>query len=266
MEHQVGDILWNRLIAPGYWQMGIHAPSGFGAALPGQFVMVGQIGGGYSPLLRRPFSIHRLIEDDGSVVGIEILYRVVGQGTRLLAELKAGDVIDILGPLGRGFRIPKTTQRIYVAAGGIGVAPLVFLMDRLKEAMNLAHSRVFLGGRSRVDLLCRNAFEALGVPVVLTTDDGSEGDQCLLTHPLEEAVRQRPPDLIAACGPPGMISCVGGIASRFSVPCQVSLEAAMACGLGACLGCAVKPAGNGEAYLHVCKDGPVFDIDTIDLG
>jgi dihydroorotate dehydrogenase electron transfer subunit len=101
---------------------------------------------------------------------------------------------------------------------------------------------------------------------VPTTDDGSEGDQCLLTHPLEEAVRQRPPDLIAACGPPGMIACVGGIASRFGIPCQVSLEATMACGLGACLGCAVKPAGNEESYLHVCKDGPVFDIDAIDLG
>jgi dihydroorotate dehydrogenase electron transfer subunit len=207
-----------------------------------------------------------LIEDAGSVVGIEILYRVVGQGTRLLSALKAGDAVDLLGPLGRGFRIPKTIRRIYVAAGGIGVAPLVFLMDRLKEVIDLADSRVFLGGRSRSDLLCRNAFESTGVRVVPTTDDGSEGDQCLLTHPLEEAVRQRPPDLIAACGPPGMIACVGGIASRFGIPCQVSLEATMACGLGACLGCAVKPAGNEESYLHVCKDGPVFDIDAIDLG
>lgn len=264
MKQQETDILWNRQVVPGYWRLGLFTGDGYADALPGQFVMI-QESKEHFPLLRRPFSLHRLIREQGAVTGIEVLYRVVGRGTRILSELKTGDTIGLLGPLGRGFRVPESARSIDVAAGGIGVAPMVFLLDHLKARLDLSNCRVFLGGRSRNDLLCREDFEALGAPVTLTTDDGSEGDQCFLTHPLEEAVRKAPPDLIAACGPPGMLGCVAGIARGCGVPCQVSLESAMACGIGACLGCAVKPAAAEDHFLHVCKDGPVFDIDQIDI-
>lgn len=264
MKQQDSEILWNRELTPGYWRLGLSTGEAYAGALPGQFVMVRE-GMGHFPLLRRPFSIHRLIREQGVVAGIEVLYRVVGQGTQILSELKTGDALGLLGPLGRGFRIPEASRRIDVAAGGIGVAPMVFLLDHLMARSDLGNCRVFLGGRSSSDLLCRKDFEAMGVPVILTTDDGSEGDQCFLTHPLEEAVRTAPPDLIVACGPMGMLGCVAGIARDHGISCQVSLESAMACGIGACLGCAVKPAAGEDHFLHVCKDGPVFDIDQIDV-
>ncbi|MFZ7124632.1 MAG: dihydroorotate dehydrogenase electron transfer subunit [Desulfobacterales bacterium] len=258
------ELLWNRQVASGYWRMGVSTDDGYADAQPGQFVMV-HVETGLYPLLRRPFSIHRLIEKNGVVSGIEVLYRVVGLGTEILSNLRAGDRVGLLGPLGLGFRVLPGTRRIYLAAGGIGVAPMPFLLDRLKSSLDMDASRVFLGGRTQNDLLCRDLFDEMGIAVIVTTDDGSAGDQCFLTHPLEAAVRQDPPGLIVACGPMGMLSCVAGIARRCGVPCQVSLESAMACGIGACLGCAVKPAGGKQHYLHACKEGPVFDIDEIDL-
>jgi dihydroorotate dehydrogenase electron transfer subunit len=102
----------------------------------------------------------------------------------------------------------------------------------------------------------------MGVTVHRTTDDGSDGAQCFLTHPLEIEAQKRPPDVIYACGPMDMLSCVAGIAARLKIPCQVSIESTMACGIGACLGCAVAPR-SGEGYLHVCKDGPVFDSEQM---
>jgi dihydroorotate dehydrogenase electron transfer subunit len=98
-----------------------------------------------------------------------------------------------------------------------------------------------------------------------TTDDGSEGAQCFLTSPLEAAVRRQPPDVIMACGPMDMLICVAGIADRLDVACQLSIESVMACGMGACLGCAVPAAGDGNVYHHVCKDGPVFDAQDLKL-
>lgn len=264
MKQQVANILYNDALSPGYWRLGLATGSGYVDARPGQFVMV-RLEDGDFPLLRRPFSIHRLMVEGAAANRIEVLYRVIGRGTRILSGLRPGQAVDLLGPLGRGFRIPETARRIDVAAGGIGVAPMPFLFEHLKAQLDLSACRVFLGGRTRQDLLCRDDFEAMGVRVIPTTDDGSDGDQCLLTHPLETAVRQTPPDLIAACGPMGMLACVAGIARSTGVACQVSLESAMACGIGACLGCAVQPASKNAHYLHVCKDGPVFDIDQIDI-
>jgi dihydroorotate dehydrogenase electron transfer subunit len=125
--------------------------------------------------------------------------------------------------------------------------------------------RLFLGGRSQEDLLCIEDFERLGIPVSLTTDDGSCGDQCVVTTPLEEAIQQAPPALVLACGPPAMLTCVLGIVRRHRLPCQVSIETMMACGMGACLGCAVPSRRAGNRYLHACLDGPVFDADDLEL-
>jgi dihydroorotate dehydrogenase electron transfer subunit len=143
------------------------------------------------------------------------------------------------------------------------VAPIRFLARTLiARGMDPAGCRVFLGGQSRADLLCRSEFESLNLQVTMTTDDGSAGDQCLITDPLEIAIQDRKPDMVYACGPHGMLTCIMGIARRTQAACQISIETLMACGLGACLGCAVDRADQ-KGYWHACVDGPVFKSGDI---
>lgn len=246
----------HRPVAPGYQRMVLRCPADYTAARPGQFVMLDVRG--ERLLLRRPFSIHRLTVSDDGRTEIAILYKIVGEGTAALARRTLGERLDILGPLGQGFRVREDYRRIFIAAGGIGVAPMVYLLEHLARTHDLRACEIFLGGRTREDILCLEDFSRLGVRVHRTTDDGSDGAQCFLTHPLEYEAQGRPPDIIYACGPMDMLSCVAGIAARLEVPCQVSIESVMACGVGACLGCAVRGLSE-DGYLHVCKDGPVFD-------
>lgn len=260
------DILWNTAVSPNYGRIAVACGAEYAQARPGQFVMLG-VPGCRDPLLRRPFSIHRVIASDGRPSGVELLYKVVGPATRRMARMKAGDRASLLGPLGNSFKVPAGVRRIYLAAGGVGVAPLVFLADQWhREGRDGGEWRLFLGGRGREDLQCAEDFERLGIPVHLTTDDGSLGDQCLVTHPLEVAIAKVPPDLVLACGPRGMLACIAGIVSRYRVPCQLSIETMMACGMGACLGCAVEGRREKERYLHACLDGPVFDAADIEMG
>jgi dihydroorotate dehydrogenase electron transfer subunit len=145
--------------------------------------------------------------------------------------------------------------------GGIGIPPLFFLAAEAigRGIWPPAAVTVFLGGRTRDDLLCVDDFLSLGVTVVQTTDDGSAGDQCLVTHPVEDRIPAAPPDVIYACGPMPMLGCVAGIGIRHGIPTQVSVETLMACGVGACLGCAMKASRGEDDYLHACTHGPVFD-------
>ena len=258
-------VLWNAMECSGYYRIGIEADTGYSRAKPGQFVMV-RFPNDVAPLLRRPFSIHRLIVHEGRISGIELLYKVVGTGTEKLALCRKGDALDLLGPLGTHFTIPADTRRVFIVAGGIGVAPMFFLTATLEQAgVDLADSRVFIGGRSRDDLLCMNDFFSVGMRTVhLTTEDGSAGLRDLVTTPLESAVAERTPDRIYACGPLPMLRATARIARRYQVPCQVSIEALMACGMGACLGCAVEGIEPGK-YLHACIDGPVFEADRLNL-
>ena len=257
------SVLWNEAKGPGYYHMGL-ACRGFEYAEPGQFVMV-QVSGQDRPLLRRPFSIFN-VTVDGETTTVELLYKVVGTGTELMANVKPGDDIDILGPLGNGFLLNPPAGEIYLAGGGIGVPPLLFLALSLKkDGVDMARCQMFLGGRSETDLLCQEEFTRLGVSLHVTTDDGSVGRQCLITSPLEEAIAQKPPAMLYACGPLPMLECTVGISRKYKIPCQVSIESMMACGIGACLGCAVPKADDSGAYFHVCQDGPVFDAQAIAL-
>ncbi len=260
----VMQMIYNRPAAPGYYHIGFEGGGdAYADAVPGQFVMV-RTTDTIPPLLRRPFSIHRLLRRSGAVVGIELLVKVVGPATRLVTSLAAGAGVHVMGPLGRGFRLSTVERRIDMVAGGVGVAPVVFLAEHLLDkGLSPDRLAVYIGGRTRQELLCAEDFRSLGLRVVETTDDGSAGDQCLVTHPLEEAVSDDPPDAICACGPMAMLACVAGIAERHHVPCQVSIETMMACGLGACLGCAVKPRDAGRGYLHACLHGPVFDAQAL---
>lgn len=264
MIQQRATVLWNQRVASNCYRLGLGCPGGYGGAEPGQFVML-QTATSHQPLLRRPFSISGIIADGRHPEGIELLYKTIGSGTRRMARLTPGQTVDLLGPLGRGFKLAAgAEQRFYLVAGGIGVAPIRFLATRMKaKGIDLARCRLFLGGQSSDDLLCREEFITLGLPVTVTTDDGSSGEQCLITDPLDAAIQNDPPDMVLACGPHAMLQCIAGMALRHRTACQVSLETMMACGMGACLGCAVPAAGEEDGYRHACVDGPVFDVGEI---
>ncbi len=262
---QEAKVLWNRRQGSGCYRMGFQCDVGIATAAPGQFIMV-RLKGQKIPMLRRPFSIHQVIKEGTRIKGFEILYKVVGQGTALLADSRAGEGIDVLGPLGRGFSLNSEHKTVFCIAGGIGVAPFMFLISRMLEAgFDMSRVAVFLGGRSRNDLLCTEDFKAVGVSLTLTTDDGSRGQRGLVTSPLEAAVKRSRPDMLYACGPVPMLQKVIALSKDYDLACQVSVETVMACGMGACLGCAVEGTTAHQPYRHACVDGPVFDAEDIIL-
>jgi len=198
-------ILWNRSLGDAYRCMGMTTGAEYQTAQPGQFVMV-KIDSGFAPLLRRPFSIHRLIDPGDGAAGIELLYKMVGPTTDQMGGLRPGDTLSLLGPLGRGFTVPSKPARTALVGGGIGIAPLVYLASGLTEGGQAPGSiRVFLGGRSAADLLCIDDFSQLGLQVSTTTDDGSAGEKGLVTGPLERALAAGGLDRVYACGPEGML-------------------------------------------------------------
>ena len=258
-------VLWNESLGAGYFKMGITANSIYATAIPGQFVMVhaDQV---LTPLLRRPFSIHQINKgSDGEVSSIDILYKVVGDSTQRFSEMKPGTTIHLLGPLGNGFTVPRGGgQRIFIVGGGIGIAPMVFLAQELMaKGIFPSLCRAFIGGRTKSDILCEAAFAAMGIPVTITTDNGSLGQKGFVTEAVSAAMEPDLPDLICSCGPHLMLKKVAAIASENGIPCQVSIETMMACGMGACLGCAVPANDPSGHYKHACIDGPVFDAETI---
>jgi len=228
-------------------------------ARPGQFVMV-RIGSGADPLLRRPFSIHQVLAD----ATLQVLFKVVGQGTELLARCQVGETLDCLGPLGRGFTGYDSGQgrRFCLVGGGMGIAPLYFLARRIQQRAQAPEKHVvLLGGRTRDEVaLFEEEFLALGCRVHVATDDGSMGYHGLVPDLLPDVLQSR--CAVFTCGPLPMMQTVASLAERAACPCQVSLETHMACGLGACLGCALA-ARNKSGYIHVCKEGPVFDAGEV---
>jgi len=261
----MSQILSNREICPGYFRMRIACDQVYQDAVPGQFVMVRLVGQAF-PLLRRPFSIHDLIMEGERVAGFDILYKIIGAGTEALSMSRAGDIVDVLGPLGRGFSTRGDFSHVHMVAGGIGVAPFVFLINHLmRQGFSSSKITLFVGGRSCGDLLCLEIFERLGIQLKVTTDDGSAGSQCVVTQPLGVALRQRKPKMLFACGPMPMLREVMAISKKDGIPCQVSIETMMACGMGACLGCAVEKRDSKEKYLHACMDGPVFEAGRIKI-
>ena len=258
-------ILSNAEVSPGYWRMRMTAPQEFSAAAPGQFVML-RVSGAIDPLLRRPFGIFDVGVHTPAQSGavsqpfFEILYRVVGKGTAQLSTLHGGDLLDILGPLGSGFDLGNPDEEKLVVGGGVGLAPLYLLA---RELVKKSSVRLFAGGRTRDDILCITEFERLGVECYTATEDGSLGEQGLVTEALIRRLDAlKGQATIYACGPHGMLNAVATIAAERTIPCQVSLEGYMACGVGACLGC-VTP-GNGHSaespdFRCVCTEGPVFE-------
>ena len=256
-------VRWNQPTAPGYFRMGLACGGGFEYAKPGQFVMV-RTGADRFPLLRRPFSLLGLIRDQDHVAGIEILFKVVGKGTEKLSRCRPGDRLSILGPLGNAFQVPDTCRQLILVAGGVGVPPIRFLaQSMLEREQSPERCVVFVGGRTQTDLVCITEFDLPGFLLDVSTDDGSQGNQGVVTASLEKMLDGNSADLICACGPWPMLKAVAAIAVARMIPCQVSIEAMMACGMGACLGCAVSVRDDPARYRHVCTDGPVFDAQRL---
>ena len=275
-------IIFNRKISSGYYKMRIFCPGIASRAKSGQFVMV-RVNQLLDPLLRRPFGIHGLYREKDSFRQknhpscIEILYRIAGKGTRVLSERKRGEEIDLLGPLGNGFCLEQNSETAILVAGGIGVAPLFSLAQTLKEAEG-SHARqietiVLIGGKTGKDILCLKEFKKLGAKVEVSTNDGSLGAKGVVTNLLSGFLENFTPSeshsvQLFGCGPLPMLKALSKIALLQDIPCQVSLESRMACGVGACLGCSVptvrdKRGGSEPLYQRVCKEGPVFNSTVI---
>jgi dihydroorotate dehydrogenase electron transfer subunit len=189
---------------------------------------------------------------------VEILYKVSGRGTALLAEARPGERVHVVGPLGRGFAPPAEGVPAVLVGGGTGIASLYGLAARCASRGPV---RVLLGGRTRGDLMGREDFGALDVALEVATEDGSEGRRGLVTALLEDALAAEPQSTVYACGPTPMMHRCAEIAAVAGVACQVSLENNMACGFGVCLGCAAPVRAGGFAL--VCRDGPVFEADDV---
>ena len=258
-----GEITGHRERAPGVFMLEFNAPSLALAARPGQFLHI-RCSEGNDPLLRRPISIHAVDRDRGRV---NILFQVVGRGTALLARQKTG-LIDVIGPLGRGFTTDSQdlggAGNIAVVGGGIGAAPLFFLLQELAHCGDPARVRVLLGARSANQILIDADIQNLGYNIELATDDGSTGHRGLVTELLLKLLPGGV-SYVYACGPVPMLKSVCSLLSAYGIPGEVSLEERMACGVGACLSCAcqVKTEGGGAHYRRACVDGPVFPAGEV---
>ncbi len=226
-------------------------------ARAGQFVMI-KAGISAEPPLRRPFSIMSVAPEREEFT---LFLKAIGQGTRRLAAMDVGDLAQCLGPLGQPFVAPPEGSEALMVAGGYGIAPFLMLSRQLQASGGAG--RVFYGGRSAGDVQLRSPFEHLGATLVVATEDGSLGVTGRVTAPLEAYLDAAAPKAVLyACGPDAMLHAVASLAERRGLPCQVSLDPWMGCGIGTCLGCVVWIQKPGEArpkYRCACTEGPVFD-------
>lgn len=230
---------------------------------PGQFVMLsaGVLGAAErsDPLLPRPMAVYRQ-HGESDDTRIEILFKRHGRGTALLAMALPGQRVRLVGPLGRGFDVGEPGEHAILVAGGTGIASVYELAESL-AAMG-SPATVLLGARSHDDLMGEGDFEALGGTLRIATEDGSRGEQGLVTDLLEGELADARRSRVYACGPTPMMRRAAEIAAKAGAPCSVSLENPMACGFGVCLGCAAPLREGGFAL--VCRDGPVFDAVDVD--
>jgi 2-polyprenylphenol hydroxylase and related flavodoxin oxidoreductases len=243
----IAEILSNNKLSDGIFEMIIAVDSIAKEAKAGQFVNV-YTGLGEN-ILPRPISISEIDKENGTLT---LIYQVVGVGTKCFSDCTAGQEIKVLGPLGNGFTVPEEEASHVVVGGGIGAPPLIELVKALKGEVN-----VFLGARSKPILI--EKFEALGATVHVATDDGSVGFKGNVVELMNKI--QPKADFIYSCGPKIMLNFLSQWAKSRGISAQVSMEERMACGIGACVGCAIKIKKEGDSdwqNLKVCKDGPVF--------
>lgn len=232
-------------------------------AKPGHFIEVRVIDN-IEPLLRRPISIYNIDKETGI---LEFIFQVKGKGTEILANRKVGEELDIIGPIGYGTFDIKNYKNAAIIGGGIGTFPLYELAKELKQDTS-SKVTTYLGFRSENYVVLENEFKSVSDNLVITTDDGTYGIPGFAINELKKDIEEGKIDKIFACGPLPMLKAVQSLAIEKNIPCQISLEEKMACGLGVCLGCAVKTAkspSDAPQYWHVCKAGPVFNATDVEI-
>jgi dihydroorotate dehydrogenase electron transfer subunit len=226
-------------------------------AKPGNFVHI-RVSDNDHPLLRRAFSIHAVEKSKNE---FEILFKVVGKGTEILSKKNPGDRLNVLGPVGNSFFLPKKTEEVMLVAGGMGIAPLWFLLAKLIGRSHRNKLIFFLGARTKRELVYAERLKETGAGAIVATDDGSMGRKGMVTEVFLKEIKRKRCDhrklAVYSCGPQMMLQRMAEIAKKLDLYCQVSLETHMACGVGACWGCAARQKDG--TYKRVCADGPVFD-------
>lgn len=251
------EIVTQRKVATGCFRLELYVPEIARQAQPGQFIMI-KTSLTLDPLLRRPFSIYTVDRELGLV---KILYRAVGRGTALMASKKLGRRLSVFGPLGRAYTVP-TSGRFTVVAGGLGIAPLYFLVQRLRAFGNEVN--VFYGAQNRFELLLAEELASLRTNLFTATENGSAGFKGTVVDLLRS--KGLPPSvMVYAAGPPPMLKELFLLLKETGVAkAEFSLEERMGCGIGACRGCAVKVrTPEGPVYKRVCADGPVFNAEEV---
>jgi dihydroorotate dehydrogenase electron transfer subunit len=252
--------------------------------VPGQFVML-RIGGRNDPLLARPLALYDTVLDtSGEPIGIDVVYLVVGKMTSALARMRAGQSLEVWGPLGNGFA-PHTHGQLIMVAGGIGQTPFMAMAREALSNRGYGHSTrlaatqsdrtptLLYGARNKDYLAGVQDFQSLGVEVQVSTDDGSAGHHGFVTDLLDARLRDAT-DLaslrVVCCGPEPMMQAVARMTAKYGVRCEVSLETPMACGIGICFSCVAKvrqvDPGEGDGqwdYRRTCVEGPIFDAASI---
>ena len=281
-----GEVLGHKKYGEHYHSLTIVAPEIGEKVQPGQFINV-RCGEGSAHILRRPFSVYRVHKRGGWASTIEIVFDIRGAGTEYLAHLRPHMMVDLVGPLGRGFALPKGRAHCLLVGGGIGAAPLFFLADDLRNEGHRVD--VILGARSNRMLLNPIEVRRLASVARVVTEDGSTGEKGRVTDVLEETIRRCETEIIYACGPHPMLEAVTGIGVNLDLPVQVAVEELMACGYGVCMTCVMplkvknkagaardrgrattRPGGNADGskgddgddeviYARSCTEGPVFN-------
>lgn len=231
-------------------------------AKPGQFIEI-RVSDQTEPFLRRPISIYHLDKENGI---LEFIVQVKGKGTELLSRKEIGDKIDIIGPLGFGSFKFSQYEKIAIIGGGIGIFPLYELAKQAKESGKEVHC--YLGFRNKDFVMLEEEFQGVTDKLVITTDDGTYSNKGFAIDYLKKDMEAEKYECIFACGPIPMLRAIKEFADKNNINCQISLEEKMGCGLGVCLGCAVRTAKSPKEapeYFHVCKGGPVFNAKDVEF-
>jgi dihydroorotate dehydrogenase electron transfer subunit len=253
-------VLAHEQLAEFEYQITLQAPAIAQSAKPGQFVQV-LYDNSYNPFTRRPFSVYTA---DPSAGTISIVYLARGIFTQGLRGKRAGELVSLVGPLGNWFQPASPSTLHILVAGGVGAPPLYFFAETLHRSLPPHPVLVINGARTAGMLTANREFAALGVPLQITTNDGSLGRRGIVTDALRPALESLSgPAQVYTCGPTPMMRAVAEMSESFGVPCHVSLETVMPCGVGVCMGCVVRivdeTSESGFQHLRSCWEGPVFD-------
>ena len=259
-------ILEHKQLSEFEFELKLKAPEIARESKPGQFMQI-LYDNSFNPFTRRPFSVYRVDKEAGT---FSIVYLARGIFTQGLRNKQVGQTLSVVGPLGKQFEPSKSADIHVLIAGGVGAPPLYFLAESMVHG-GIAPSNIFVinGARTKSLLVGIEEFEALGVPLTFTTDDGSIGHRGVVTEPLLAILNENSNAKIQVytCGPTPMLKAVGDLCIRQKTPCLVSVETMMPCGLGVCMGCVVKinsdTSESGFNYLRSCYEGPVFDVHEV---